>query len=62
MNHRAIVTGANRGLGLEVARQLVQAGVDVTTVARSETSAHEAQRGSRRAMAEDALIAGDPCV
>lgn len=36
MNRRAVVTGANRGIGLEVARGLVRVGFDVTLVTRTE--------------------------
>ena len=35
----ALVTGANRGIGLEVARQLAQAGMHVIVTARDEARA-----------------------
>lgn len=41
-NKVALVTGANRGLGLETARQLAQKGVTVLLAARKRSSAEEA--------------------
>lgn len=38
----AVVTGGNRGIGLEIARQLSRLGLHVVLTARSETSAKEA--------------------
>jgi NAD(P)-dependent dehydrogenase (short-subunit alcohol dehydrogenase family) len=40
----ALVTGANRGIGLEVARQLARAGLRVILTGRSEEAAAEAAR------------------
>jgi 3-oxoacyl-[acyl-carrier protein] reductase len=39
----AIITGANQGLGLEIARKYVLAGADVMLCARNPTLLHEAQ-------------------
>jgi NAD(P)-dependent dehydrogenase (short-subunit alcohol dehydrogenase family) len=38
----ALVTGANRGIGLETARQLAQAGVTVILAARDQAKAAQA--------------------
>jgi NAD(P)-dependent dehydrogenase (short-subunit alcohol dehydrogenase family) len=38
----ALVTGANRGIGFEIARQLGRAGAHVLMVSRNETLGHEA--------------------
>ena len=38
----AIITGANRGLGLEIAHAYAAAGADVALGARDETLLHEA--------------------
>jgi NAD(P)-dependent dehydrogenase (short-subunit alcohol dehydrogenase family) len=40
--HTALITGANRGIGLETARQLLQQGMRVVVGARSEISGNEA--------------------
>ena len=40
----AVVTGANRGLGLEVSRQLAQQGYQVVLTARDESAAHAAAK------------------
>jgi len=41
---RALITGANRGLGLETARQLVARGFDVLVAARNQADAERAAR------------------
>jgi NAD(P)-dependent dehydrogenase (short-subunit alcohol dehydrogenase family) len=43
-NKTVIVTGANRGIGLEFARQLVQKGNTVLAGVRNPSSAHELQK------------------
>ena len=40
----AVVTGANRGIGLEIARQLAQAGVHVVATSREEASGQDARK------------------
>jgi NAD(P)-dependent dehydrogenase (short-subunit alcohol dehydrogenase family) len=42
MGHTALVTGANRGIGLEVCRQLARAGLDVVLAARDPAAGAEA--------------------
>jgi NAD(P)-dependent dehydrogenase (short-subunit alcohol dehydrogenase family) len=42
MTRTALVTGANRGIGLEIARQLVLRGLHVVIAARDETSGGQA--------------------
>ncbi len=51
----ALVTGANRGLGRETARQLVAQGYDVIVTARDESKAREAAEaiGAARTLALD---------
>ncbi len=44
----ALVTGANRGLGLEVCRQLARAGVTVIATSRNEVDGREAVAGLHR--------------
>ena len=48
---RAIITGANRGLGLEIARAFVAAGASVLLTARDESLLHDAAEGLRAAAA-----------
>lgn len=43
-NKVAVVTGANRGIGLEVARELARAGLTVVLTCRSEEKGKEAKR------------------
>ncbi|CAI6059503.1 SDR family oxidoreductase [Cohnella sp. JJ-181] len=47
-NAIALVTGANKGIGLEVARQLGRQGKTVLTAARTRASAEEAAAGLRQ--------------
>src|ERR1043166_10098664 len=42
MAHVALVTGANRGLGLEIARQLLAQGLRVVLAGRDEAATHRA--------------------
>lgn len=46
--HHCVITGGSSGLGLEIARQLVQQGVAVTLVARNESRLAAAAAGLRR--------------
>ena len=50
----ALVTGGNKGIGLEIARQLARAGVVVIIGARDETRA----RAAIEELASDGLSAG----
>jgi NAD(P)-dependent dehydrogenase (short-subunit alcohol dehydrogenase family) len=45
---RALVTGASRGIGLEICRVLADAGADVAAVARDSSGLAEARAASRR--------------
>jgi NAD(P)-dependent dehydrogenase (short-subunit alcohol dehydrogenase family) len=49
MAHVALVTGANRGLGLEIARQLLARGLRVVLTGRDETATHRALEALGRA-------------
>jgi len=42
-NKQAIITGANQGLGLEIARKFVQAGADLMICARNESKLEDAK-------------------
>ena len=42
MAHVALVTGANRGLGREIARQLLAQGLHVVMTGRDEAATHRA--------------------
>ena len=59
----SIVTGANRGLGLEIARAFVKAGASVLLTARDEALLHDAAEGLRTSARGNAqqvqTIAGD---
>ena len=48
-NRRAIITGANRGLGREIAAQFVRAGASVLLTARDETLLHQVTEDLRAA-------------
>ncbi|HEX4336784.1 MAG TPA: SDR family NAD(P)-dependent oxidoreductase [Polyangiaceae bacterium] len=59
MNARtALVTGANRGLGLEVCRQLARAGLSVVAASRREGEGREAVAALRR---ERLDVVYEPC-
>src|SRR5438045_8478063 len=45
----ALITGANKGIGLETARQLGQQGITVLAGARDETKARQAAEGLSKA-------------
>ncbi|WP_433512692.1 SDR family oxidoreductase [Nonomuraea sp. CA-143628] len=60
MNRVCLVTGANRGLGLEVSRQLAEAGDTVILTARDLGKAQEAASGLRGSVVPRQLDVGDP--
>lgn len=57
----ALVTGANQGLGLEIARKFVLAGADLMLCARNETMLKEAQTELRESAAPDQTILAKAC-
>ncbi len=44
----AVVTGANKGIGLEIVRQLAKEGITVVLTARDETRGNEALESLKR--------------
>ena len=62
-DHRAIITGANRGLGLAIARAFVEAGASVLLTARDEkllqAAAGEVRALARGAGQQVATLSGD---
>lgn len=57
--HHALVTGAGRGIGAEIARTLAAAGARVTLVARTDSEVHAVARTIERAGGHAAAIAAD---
>lgn len=56
---RALITGANRGLGLETARQLAAGGYEVVIGARDRAAGEEAARGIGKAASSVVLDISD---
>jgi NAD(P)-dependent dehydrogenase (short-subunit alcohol dehydrogenase family) len=52
----ALITGANKGIGFETARQLGARGVTVLAGARDEARGRQAERALREALGEDAEV------
>ncbi|MEP6835800.1 MAG: SDR family oxidoreductase [Gemmatimonas sp.] len=52
----AIITGANQGLGLEIARAYVRAGASVLLCARDELKLHEAQNELQAFASSDQIV------
>ena len=53
---RAVVTGANRGIGLAITRQLVEQGVTVVLTARNEKRGTDALQSLRQAFGLSNII------
>ncbi|KAK6162388.1 hypothetical protein DH2020_002229 [Rehmannia glutinosa] len=52
----AVVTGANKGIGLEICRQLVSQGITVVLTARDEKKGLEAVEKLKGSCASDSVI------
>ena len=54
---KVIVTGGNEGVGLEMARALVQRGAEVTVIARGRNKFGDAHDAGARSIVGDATVA-----
>ncbi len=62
--HTAVVTGANKGIGLQIAKELARAGITVVVTARNEEAGEKARDEVEAAANEagnpDALLTYPP--